>query len=197
MSPFEAVHSVLTLAPDGGFVLTVDKAAGPLRQSGTYTAAGGRLTLSFPSGPVVYAFSRTGDRLNLGPVGAGPGIILVSSGPAAAFAVAGFSLAAPPPPVHVGPLLTPQGQWVAQSLRKMQTIRVGMTRAQLLQVFMEEGGIYSREEQTYRYRDCPYFKVRVRYRPVGKAEGAGGYKGGSDDEITAISQPFIEGPNFD
>ena len=43
-------------------------------------------------------------------------------------------------------------EWIAQSLREMETIKVGMTRADLLRVFREEGGLSTRTQRQYVYR---------------------------------------------
>ncbi len=74
ITPFEAVSDMLTFRADGTYAQTIEKATGRLQTRGTYTAAGGHLTLSFPLGllkPVQYEFSRAGDRLLLQPVGLG------------------------------------------------------------------------------------------------------------------------------
>jgi len=69
----------------------------------------------------------------------------------------------------------------------MQTIKVGMTRAELLKVFTIEGGRFTRRQRRYVYRDCPYIKVDVVFAPAddGAAESPG-------DKIARISQPFLE-----
>jgi len=54
-------------------------------------------------------------------------------------------------------------EWVAGALRSIQTIRVGMTRSELMKVFTTEGGLEfkdaSTSRRTYVYRTCPYIKV--------------------------------------
>lgn len=80
-------------------------------------------------------------------------------------------------------------KWVEASLKEMETIKVGMTRADLLKVFMEEGGLSTRRWRTYAYQKCPYFKVTVEFNPVGEGPGL---PESSKDEITKISQPFLQ-----
>lgn len=64
-----------------------------------------------------------------------PAIILVLQG-------AGFLSAAPAADSsHV--------HWVAESLKKMQSIQVGMTRAELMKVFVVEGGLSTPLEETF------------------------------------------------
>src|ERR1700684_2297029 len=55
-----------------------------------------------------------------------------------------------------------QGQlaWVTDVLEKMETIKAGMTREELLKVFSTEGDLSNR---TFVSRDCPYFKVDVEF----------------------------------
>ena len=80
-------------------------------------------------------------------------------------------------------------KWVEAGLREMETIKVGMTRAELLKVFVEEGGLSTRKSRTYAYRKCPYFKVTFEFTPVGEGTG---FPESSKDEITKISQPFLQ-----
>ena len=87
-------------------------------------------------------------------------------------------------------------KWVSDSLMEMRTIKVGMTRAQLLKVFTHEGGIYTALQQTFVYRGCPYFKVDVKFTPVGRPERDrdGRMTSVQDprDVIKEISRPYLE-----
>ena len=74
-------------------------------------------------------------------------------------------------------------EWVADSLKRMQTIRPGMTRAELLKVFTTEGGFSTGIERTYVYQGCPFFKVDVKFRPVGRPERD------KDDRVTLAESP--------
>jgi hypothetical protein len=49
--------------------------------------------------------------------------------------------------------------WVAQCLRRMETIKRGMNRHQLLSVFTTEGGLSTGLRRTFVSQDSPYFKV--------------------------------------
>jgi hypothetical protein len=51
--------------------------------------------------------------------------------------------------------------WVAEVLKRMETIHPGMTRDALLTVFTTEGGLSNGLRRTFVSRDCPYFKVDV------------------------------------
>lgn len=82
-------------------------------------------------------------------------------------------------------------EWIAQSLKEMQTIKVGMTRADLLKVFREEGGLSNRKWRQYVYRECPYIKAEVEFEPVGETQ-APQFTESPQDKIVKISRPFIE-----
>ena len=81
-------------------------------------------------------------------------------------------------------------QWVATSLKEIETIKVGMTRADLLKVFTEEGGLSTRTWQRYVYHECPYFKVDVEFELVGVGEDK--LRKSQEDKIIKISKPFLE-----
>ncbi|HEV7906129.1 MAG TPA: hypothetical protein VGO96_19970 [Pyrinomonadaceae bacterium] len=81
-------------------------------------------------------------------------------------------------------------EWVAKSLKEMQTVKVGATRADLLRVFGEEGGLSTRVQRTYAYRECPYIKVDVEFRPFGDAGQR--HDEHPNDEIIKISRPYLD-----
>ena len=87
-------------------------------------------------------------------------------------------------------------EWVSKSLLQMRTVRVGMNRADLLKVFTTEGGLSTPTQRTYVYRECPYFKVDVTFKIVGRPERDkdGGLTSTESphDTIKSISQPYIE-----
>jgi hypothetical protein len=102
-----------------------------------------------------------------------------------------FTLAAVAPAAAQHHSAQDHAEWVARSLRAMDTIKVGMTRAELLRMFMEEGGLSTRTRRRYIYRECPYFKVDVEFTPVGESTGPT-FSEGSKDKIVKISRPFLE-----
>jgi hypothetical protein len=81
-------------------------------------------------------------------------------------------------------------EWIAKSLKEMQTIKVGMTRSQLLKVFKEEGGISNRVWRRYVYRKCPYIKVDVEFKAIEKPQDK--FTQHPNDKIAKISKPFLE-----
>jgi hypothetical protein len=82
-----------------------------------------------------------------------------------------------------------QARWIRENLPELQSIKTGMTRGQLLKVFMEEGGISTRSWRRYAYRKCGYVKVDVKFAPVGDPDP---YRENPDDRITEISKPYLE-----
>lgn len=74
--------------------------------------------------------------------------------------------------------------WIAEVLRRIQLISPGMTRNDLLRIFTTEGGISTREQQTYVLRECRYIKVDVVFSPASSKE--------ADDRIVRISRPYLE-----
>jgi hypothetical protein len=86
--------------------------------------------------------------------------------------------------------------WVAQALKRMQTIKPGMTRQTLLTVFTAEGGLSTGLQRTFVSRDCPYFKVDVEFQAAGRPnrDGNGRVTFGEDgqDIILKISRPYLQ-----
>jgi hypothetical protein len=86
--------------------------------------------------------------------------------------------------------------WVADALKRMQTIQPGMTREDLLKVFTTEGGLMTRVHRTYVSRDCLFFKVDVQFLAVGAPSPDGGdlvaLVEGRQDIIVRISRPYLE-----
>ena len=89
-----------------------------------------------------------------------------------------------------------QTKWIEDSLIEMKTIKVGMTRADLLKVFDTEGGLSTGLNRTYVYRKCPLIKVDVEFQPVGRpardAKGRVTLKEADGDVIEKISRPYLD-----
>ena len=86
--------------------------------------------------------------------------------------------------------------WVGESLQQMQTVKPGMTRADLLKVFTTEGGLSTGLSRTYVYRSCPYFKVDVEFDVVGRPardnNGRVTLVESPQDIIKKISRPYLQ-----
>jgi len=87
-------------------------------------------------------------------------------------------------------------EWVSAALQRMQSIRPGMTREDLLRVFTTEGGISTALWRTYVSRDCPYFKACVTFRRAAPRDADAAPTGFlqelDSDVIVTISQPYLQ-----
>jgi hypothetical protein len=85
--------------------------------------------------------------------------------------------------------------WVSDALVRMQTIKPGMTRKDLLDIFTTEGGLSTALRRTYVSRDCPYFKIDVEFEAVGRAgrdrDGRTTAIEDGRDIIVSISKPYL------
>jgi hypothetical protein len=86
--------------------------------------------------------------------------------------------------------------WVAETLKRIETIKPGMTREDLLKVFTTEGGLSTGLRRTFVSRDCPYFKIDVQFEAVGRpsrdSSGRVTLEEGSQDIIVQISKPYLQ-----
>lgn len=86
--------------------------------------------------------------------------------------------------------------WVGRVLLRMETVKPGMTRADVYGPFTTQGGLSTPLQQSYVSRDCRYFKVDVTFRAVGRPErdSDGRVTGTEDarDQIVTISRPYVE-----
>ena len=81
-------------------------------------------------------------------------------------------------------------KWIAKVMRQIGKIEPGMTRRDLLKIFVTEGGLSNRFQRTFVHQECPYIKVNVRFKAVnGELDGL---KEDPDDVIESISRPYLE-----
>jgi hypothetical protein len=77
--------------------------------------------------------------------------------------------------------------WITKVLNEVSTIRAGMSRNDLLKIFGEEGGLSTRTNRTYVYKECPYIKVDAVFSVV----GASGLTESGEDKLISISRPYL------
>jgi hypothetical protein len=86
--------------------------------------------------------------------------------------------------------------WVAHALEKMEAIKPGMTREDLLKIFRTEGGLSTGLRRTFASRDCAYFKVDVEFQAVGRrdrdSDGRVTLEEDARDIIVKISRPYLQ-----
>lgn len=78
---------------------------------------------------------------------------------------------------------------VSKALEDCQKIKVGMTRAQLLELFKTGGGVYNATNRRFVYRRCPYISVNVEFKL--SAPGQSIFDERMTDTISKISEPFL------
>lgn len=109
-----------------------------------------------------------------------------------------FSSKADASPISQGPTrIEPSHiEWVAQVLRRIEEVRPGMTRKALLETFGTEGGLSTGLQRTYVSRDCPYFKIDVTFRAIGRPDrdpdGRVTLIEDERDEIVTVSRPYLQ-----
>jgi len=79
-------------------------------------------------------------------------------------------------------------EWISECIKRIQSVKPGATRGELLEVFTTEGGISTRSWRTYVYRECPYIKVDVEFKAVDDDK----WDEKPGDVITKISKPYLE-----
>jgi hypothetical protein len=86
--------------------------------------------------------------------------------------------------------------WVRDSLIKMDSVRPGMTREQVMKVFTTEGGLSNGLRRTFVSRDCSYFKIDVEFKAVGRpdrdSDGRVTLEEDSRDIIVRVSLPYLQ-----
>ncbi len=93
--------------------------------------------------------------------------------------------------------------WLAHLMEKMETIKPGMTRWDVLKVFRAEGGVPAPtptptglQRSRFVSQDCPIFKIDVEFKPV--ARGNLGYNlsgfltEDNGDVIVKVSKPYVQ-----
>lgn len=86
-------------------------------------------------------------------------------------------------------LMQQRMQWIGKVLHDIEKVRPGMKRKDLLTVFTTEGGISTRTQRTYIYKDCPYVKVTVNFKTPENQSFS--LDEDPDDTIGSLSQPFL------
>lgn len=83
-----------------------------------------------------------------------------------------------------------RSKWLFNVMRRIETIHPGMQRKDLDALFIADGGVSTRTEERYVYRNCRVIKVDVRFKAP--TEARKGIWEDPDDVIESISQPYLE-----
>ena len=81
-------------------------------------------------------------------------------------------------------------EYLEQAMRALATLKPGMTRAELLNVCEEEGGLSTRTSRRYVYRGSRYVKVDVVFEPDDGQPNK--LPTSTGDRIVKISRPYLE-----
>lgn len=79
-------------------------------------------------------------------------------------------------------------KWIASVMRAIDAIKPGMTREEMKEVLREEGGLSTRTDRTYVYKQCPLIKVKVVFTPTDADPGTEN----PEDKVLSISRPYLE-----
>lgn len=81
-------------------------------------------------------------------------------------------------------------QWLEERYKEATSVRVGMSRAELMKVFEEDGGLQRIPASRYVLKSCPMIKVDVEF----DVEYGQAYRAKPDKEIKikGISKPYLE-----
>lgn len=92
---------------------------------------------------------------------------------------------------------TEREEWFHSALNEIQTVKVGMTRKDLLKVFTRAGGFFTstRLGGTYTYIGNPYIRVDVEFSPVSTAADRSAEN--PSDVIRVISKPYLAPSQYD
>jgi len=100
-------------------------------------------------------------------------------------AVAGSTAARNTGAARQDPCQADRVAWAGRALRQMLLVKPGMTRADVMRIMTTEGGICFPEMQRFVSRDCPYFKLKVWFRP-----SSPGFAFEPQDVVVKVLQPF-------
>ena len=91
--------------------------------------------------------------------------------------------------------------WLTHLTEKMEAIKPGMTRWDVLKVFRTDGGppiwknvgLPTVLRQTFVSQDSPYFRIDVEFKPVPRVDGSLGFlREDNRDVILRVSKPYLQ-----
>lgn len=79
---------------------------------------------------------------------------------------------------------------VARAIDAVNMLKEGMTRAEVERTFRTEGGLFSRNQTIYVFRDCPYIKVRINFTLDSDYKDFA--TGSPKDRVESVLKPYLE-----
>ena len=82
------------------------------------------------------------------------------------------------------------GQWLEERYKEATSIKPGMTRADLMKLFMEDGGFQGGHARPYVLKSCFLIKIEVKFdRPYGFDSRS---MPDNEFKIVEVSKPYLE-----
>ncbi len=81
--------------------------------------------------------------------------------------------------------------WLSDRLQEAESIKPGMTKADLLKVFFPDGGLQHFQPQAFVLRSCNMIKVEVTF-DLPEGASPGNLPPASELKIKSISKPYLE-----
>ena len=82
-------------------------------------------------------------------------------------------------------------------LQDFESIRIGMTRAEVMTQFRMDGGLHSPSEMRFLHPLCSYCKVTVGFDFERDSQDQNRAIMAETDRVVAVSEPYLERPFFD
>ncbi len=101
---------------------------------------------------------------------------------------------APPPRAEPDKNCT---QWVESCLKDFESIKTGMTRAQVEAKVTMDGGLQNVSPVRFAHPACGYFKIDVEFAFKRNAADQNRAIADKADKVTKVSKPYIERPILD
>jgi hypothetical protein len=88
-------------------------------------------------------------------------------------------------------------EWMGRAVTEIATVKVGMTRSDLLNVFTPATGFFTTTKLTgtYVYKTSPYIRVDVEFN--GSPDANKNTAESPRDTIKSISKPYLAAPTYD
>jgi hypothetical protein len=88
-------------------------------------------------------------------------------------------------------------KWVSKCMTELQSVKPGMTRAEVEKKFKMDGGLQGYVTVRYIHPECSYFKIDVKFLVKRNVEDQGRVVPTPKDKALSVSKPYIENPYYD
>jgi len=88
-------------------------------------------------------------------------------------------------------------EWVSKCMTELQSIKPGMSRAEVEKTLPMDGGLQGYVTVRYVHTECSYFKIDVTFLVKRDADDQGRVVPTPEDTAVSVSKPYIEHPYYD